>query len=81
MIISNNLVEFAQSCTTDKDVGLYSGAPFHGHVPVIASFQLNVTNKNKKATEKINIDKICWEKWAQELETTEEEGVYFKKRS
>ena len=75
MIVSNNLVEKAESCTTDKDVELYSGAPFRGHVPLIAEFNLDFTSKTKKAIEKINTDKICWEKWEADLETTFEETV------
>lgn len=75
MIVSNNLVDKAESCTTDKDVELYSGAPFRGHVPLIATFNLDYTSKNKMATEKINTDKICWEKWQCDLETAFEQTV------
>ena len=75
MIVSNNLVEKVQSCTTDKEAELYSGAPFRGHVPVIATFDLDISSKNKKATEKLNTDKICWDKWSQDLETSLEQAA------
>ena len=69
-IISNNLDVENITCTTDNEVYLGSGAPFRGHLPVIAniSFKHKPTPKHKKRKEVINIDNVDWEKWSQDVE-------------
>ena len=69
-IISNNLDIKSITCTTDQEVYLGSGAPFRGHLPIIAniSFTNNPTPKNKKRKETINIDNVNWEEWSQDVE-------------
>ena len=70
MITTNNLVENLEYIRTDNKVELHSGAPFRGHVPLIASFQVNTSSNGRqaRATEKINTSNICWEKWTTDLE-------------
>ena len=74
MIVSNNLVEKMEACTTDKLVELNSGAPDRGHVPLIANLQIEGSNRKKVAMEKINTDMICWEQWSNDLEHRIEES-------
>ena len=68
MIISNNLVETVVTCTTNNIVELGSGAPDRGHVPLISTLNIEGTAIKRKAIEKINTDKICWERWSNDLE-------------
>ena len=68
MIVSNNLLENLETCVTDEEVYLGSGAPDRGHVPLISTFKIEGNSKTRAAIEKINTDKICWEKWTHELD-------------
>ena len=67
MIISNNILDKAEKCKTDEDIELYSGAPNRGHVPLIATLQIE-NNLKKKAVEKLCTDKISWEDWSKDLD-------------
>ena len=67
MIVSNNILDKVEKCTTDEDIELYSGAPHRGHVPLIATMQIQ-NNHKKKAVEKLCTDKICWENWSKDLD-------------
>ena len=71
-IISNNLELENITCNTDDEVYLGTGAPFRGHLPVIAkiSFKNSPSKTGKKRKETINIDKIDWEKWSEDVEET-----------
>ena len=75
MIVSNNLVEKVESCTTDNIIELYSGAPARGHVPFLTTLNIDGTAARKKAIEKINTDKIPWESWSTDLERKLEDAV------
>ena len=41
VIASNDLMDNIESCTTDNDIELYSGAPFRGHLPLITNIKTN----------------------------------------
>ena len=73
MIVSNNLVEKVESCSTDNIIELYSGAPDRGHVPFLTTLNVEGTAARNKAIEKINTDKIPWERWTNDLERKLEE--------
>ena len=67
-IMTNELVEKVETCKTDINIELYSGAPFRGHVPLITSFSSNGCITNRDAISKINLDNVCWEKWTEDLD-------------
>ena len=56
------------SCETDPIVELHAGAPFRGHVPLLTNFSTEGCVTNEKVIEKINMDKICWEQWSEDLD-------------
>ena len=68
-IMTTNLVEKVISCETDTNIELYSGAPFRGHVPLLTNFSTDGCVTNKSVIEKINLDKICWDKWSEDLDS------------
>ena len=53
MIISKNLVSKVETCYTDSEVELFSGAPLRGHVPLIMKLNKAKTSK-PRVTEKMN---------------------------
>ena len=67
-IMTNNLVEKMISCETDPIVELHAGAPFRGHVPLLTNFSTDGCVTNEMVIEKINMDKICWEQWSEDLD-------------
>ena len=67
--MTTNLVENLECCETDENVELFSGAPFRGHVPLITQFSAERCVTNRTVIEKINMDKICWENWSNELDS------------
>ena len=67
-IVTTNLLENLESCDTDENVELFSGAPIRGHVPLLTQFSADRCVTNRAAIEKINIDNICWENWSAELD-------------
>lgn len=69
-LISNNLDIDSITITTDDEVHLGTGAPFRGHLPVIAkiSFKTSPIISTKKRKEIINIDNVDWPKWSAEVE-------------
>ena len=67
-IVSNNLVESVNSCKTDEEVHLHSGAPERGHVPVIVELQVNSPTINNQVTEKLDVENMNWEKWTEAIE-------------
>ena len=68
-IISNNLTEKVQSCTTNDDVYLCSGAPDRGHVPVVIEISSNKVSVKDNIIQKMDINSINWAKWANDLNT------------
>ena len=67
-IISNNLIDTVISCYTDDEVELFSGAPLRGHVPVIMELSAAQRNRVTEVKEKLDISKIRWQDWEQEIE-------------
>ena len=67
MIISKNLVSKVETCYTDSEVELFSGAPLRGHVPLIMKLNKAKTSK-PRVTEKIDINSISWAAWRGDLE-------------
>ena len=67
-IISNNLVESVIACYTDDEVELFSGAPARGHVPLIMELNIGQINDTTESKEKLDISKMHWEDWEQEIE-------------
>ena len=68
MIVSNNLTNKVESCVTNDDVELFSGAPMRGHVPLIVEIKSDRVHTGTPVTEKIDINAVNWELWTQELE-------------
>ena len=68
MIMSTNLVNKVESCITDEEAELFSGAPLRGHVPVIMKLTGSSSNTKTVVTEKIDINSINWELWSNNLE-------------
>ena len=67
-IVTNNMVEKLDSCMTNDTVELWSGAPNRGHVPLLTYFNTNTCITNIEAIEKINMDKINWQIWSNDIE-------------
>ena len=68
-IVSNNLARKVETCITDDEVELFSGAPLRGHVPVITEILVNRTTNNQATiTEKLDINNIKWALWTDDLE-------------
>ena len=67
-IMTNNLVEKVVFCETDPIVELHAGAPFRGHVPLLTNFSSDGCVTDEKVIEKINLDKISWKNWSEDLE-------------
>ena len=67
MVVSKNLVTKVESCFTDDEVELFSGAPLRGHVPLIMKLQAN-NNTNNTVTEKLDMNSINWKSWSDDLE-------------
>ena len=69
VIVSNNLANKVETCVTDNEVELFSGAPLRGHVPVITEIVGNRTISNQvTVTEKLDINNIKWALWTDDLE-------------
>ena len=69
-IVTKTLASQVQSCYTDDEVELFSGAPLRGHVPVITVIRSpGGTNNKTIINEKINIESIKWALWSDDLET------------
>ena len=76
VIISNNTKIEKLSCETDNEVELYSGAPMRGHLPVITKLQSSSVRRpstDQEYKETLNIDKVNWENWKNDLECKVEE--------
>ena len=67
-IMTNDMVEKVESCKTDINIELFSGAPFRGHVPLITTFNTEGSVTSRDTITKINLDKVCWKKWTEDLE-------------
>ena len=67
-IVTNNMIEKLESCKTDDTVELWSGAPNRGHVPLLTYFNTKTSITNTEVIEKINLDKINWEIWSEDIE-------------
>ena len=68
-IVTNNLIEKLESCDTNNTVELWTGAPKRGHVPLLTYFNTKTCIANKEAVEKINMDKINWKTWSDDLDS------------
>ena len=68
MIVTTNMVDKVQFCKTDTEVQLFSGAPNMGHVPLITQFNSKGGVITTKPIEKINLDKVDWKKWSDDLD-------------
>ena len=69
MVVSNNLVNKIDSCITDDEIELFSGAPIRGHVPVIMEMKTNRDNTATVVTKKLDIDSIKWGNWTEDIES------------
>ena len=69
-IVSNNLAEKIESCTTDEDVELNSGAPIRGHLPVIMEVSSEKVPTKGNIKHKLDVDSIDWKKWTSDLNDT-----------
>ena len=67
MIVSKNLVTKVESCFTDEDVELFSGAPLRGHVPLIMKIRKN-NRTDTIVTEKLDLNSVDWSAWTEDLE-------------
>ena len=76
-IVTNEMVEKLESCKTDIDIELYSGAPFRGHVPVITTFSTEGCITSRDTITKMNLDKIDWEKWTEDLDKLITDKEYY----
>ena len=68
-IVTNNMIENLDSCKTNDTVELWSGAPKRGHVPLLTSFNTKTCVTNTEAIQKINLDKVNWNLWSDDIET------------
>ena len=69
VIVSNNLASKVETCVTDDEVELYSGAPLRGHIPVITEIAVNgAVNNQATVTEKLDVNNIKWALWTEDLE-------------
>ena len=66
-IMSNNLTDKVQSCTTNDEVYLCSGAPDRGHVPVIIEISSHQVPVKDNIIHKMDITSINWAKWSNDL--------------
>ena len=73
-IISNNIVDCVSSCRTDDNIELFSGAPIRGHVPLITELIIREQVDPEEISEKLDITKMRWEEWTQNIENTIEEN-------
>ena len=67
-ITSNNLSDNMSKCKTDNAAVLYSGAPIRGHVPIHIMLKIKGVGNKTTVRERIDLDKIDWEKWNCDLE-------------
>ena len=78
-IISHSLADSIESCVTDNQVELFSGAPARGHVPLITTIKIrsNFTPKTNKET--LDIKKMNWENWKNGVEhKIENNRIFFE---
>ena len=68
IITSDNISDALSSTHTDNAAVLFSGAPIRGHVPVHTKLTVRDAVNRTIVTEKVNLDKMNWEKWTYELE-------------
>ena len=68
-IISNNLTDKVQSCITNEDVYLCSGAPDRGHVPVVFEISSQQVTVKDNIIQKMDMSSINWQKWSNDLNT------------
>lgn len=74
-IISNNLAESVDTCITNDEVELFSGAPTRGHVPLLTEILISSDNTNHPVIEKLDINKMQWDSWTKFIEEKIEESV------
>ena len=67
MIVSKNIANIVESCVTNDEVELFSGAPLRGHVPLIMEIAGN-SNCRTTVTKKLDVQSVNWEKWSVDLE-------------
>ena len=67
-IVSTSLADKIDTPKTDEDVYLHSGAPLRGHLPVLTNIR-GCQKINQPREERINLDSIDWDLWANDLES------------
>ena len=77
IIVSNNIAESIETPKTDKEVELYSGAPFRGHLPITTSIT-GVPPRENICRIKNSLDGVDWTAWSRdlEIELNKEENAY-----
>ena len=68
VITSNNISDSMSTCKTDDAAVLFSGAPIRGHVAIHIKMKIRGASNKTIVKEQINLDKIDWEKWKDDLE-------------
>ena len=76
-ILSNSLADLVESCKTDEDVELFSGAPTRGHVPVTVELLTRSPQNPQPVVEKLDITSIQWDSWKQHIEDKIEEDMEY----
>ena len=67
-IMTTSLLDKVESCKTNVEVELFSGAPDRGHVPLLTSLTSVGSVTSTDTIEKLNIDQINWETWSEDLD-------------
>ena len=68
LVVSNDLLDKIETCCTDEEVELFSGAPQRGHVPILTKLQCETFRVQVEATRKPCIEKMKWEEWSNQIE-------------
>ena len=77
-IVSNYISEKIESCETDEEVELFTGAPQRGHLPLGITFYSNKPN-SVDVIKKLDLREMPWETWSKKIESSiEEEQGYFE---
>ena len=75
-IMTNSLADKMNTCETDEEVELWTGAPNRGHVPVGITFYCDKTKK-ADITKKLDISKMKWKCWTDTIEQELSKGTAF----
>lgn len=81
-IISHDLIDSVESCITDNEAELFSGAPIRGHVPLLTDIVIRSHFTPTDVKEKLDITKMNWEKWKSGIERKiDESSEFFESQS